>query len=107
MIFHEGVRSTVLGGKAAAFGDSSGTETGVVTIDEGCGVAVFVCDGEVDRIAAIVGWRAVIDDIAPLVRIEERVGPGKHFLSGNFGDRWVANNQLASANAIRMNSMMA
>ena len=61
VVFLEGeIRAAVLEGEAATFGDDAGAETAVVAVDEGAAVSVLVGGGEVDGVAVIVGWRAVV-----------------------------------------------
>lgn len=53
--------AAVLEGEAAVFRDDGGAETAEVAVYEGGAVAVGVGYGEVDCVAVVVGWRAVID----------------------------------------------
>lgn len=52
VIFDEGeIRAAVLKGETTSFGDDAGAEAGVIAVDEGGGVTVFVGYGEVDGVA--------------------------------------------------------
>ena len=82
-------RAAVLQCEAASLGDYPAAETTEVAVDKGACVTVCVGDGEVDGVAVIVCWAAVVEDRGCFVRVEEfcaggEVGFGKEFLHGDF-----------------------
>lgn len=54
--------SAVLEHEAGGFGDDAGSETVEYGVDERDAVAVLVGAGEVDGVALVVGWAAVVVD---------------------------------------------
>lgn len=70
-------------------------ETTVDTVDEGTAVSGSVCYGEVDRVAVIVGWRAVVHEIASFLWVEDfgtfrKIGGRDEFLCRYFADVWIS-----------------
>lgn len=71
------VAAAVLEREAAAGGDDAAAEAGVVAVDEGGGVAVFVGNAEVDRVGVVVGRRTVVQWGRRLLGIEDLGAFGK------------------------------
>jgi hypothetical protein len=65
------IAATVLQGKSTALGDDSGSETGIVAVDEGNTVAILVGYGEIHCVAMVMRWAAVVEDIGCFVWVEE------------------------------------
>lgn len=57
------VCAAVLESEAATCGDDARAEAGVVAVDERDAIAVFVGYGEVDGVAVVVSWAAVVVDV--------------------------------------------